>query len=163
MLPAYIANMMPVLVKHLPIGNAAINEKLFGCNKTYRGLAAGVLGGIFGILLQKSLHPWLNTWELLPYNELTIFNEAIYGILFGGGALFGDLLKSYFKRRLRIAPGQPWIPFDQLDFVAGSLIAMSLIYIPPLFYIFIIICITPILHLITNAAAYAIGIKKVWW
>jgi CDP-2,3-bis-(O-geranylgeranyl)-sn-glycerol synthase len=30
-------------------------------------------------------------------------------------------VKSFFKRRLGIAPGKPWIPADQLDYVVGAL------------------------------------------
>jgi hypothetical protein len=32
-----------------------------------------------------------------------------------------DSVKSFVKRRVGIAPGAPWIPFDQLDFVIGAL------------------------------------------
>jgi CDP-2,3-bis-(O-geranylgeranyl)-sn-glycerol synthase len=34
----------------------------------------------------------------------------------------GDALKSLVKRRVGIAPGAPWIPWDQLDFALGALV-----------------------------------------
>jgi CDP-2,3-bis-(O-geranylgeranyl)-sn-glycerol synthase len=37
------------------------------------------------------------------------------------GAVGGDLLKSFLKRRRRIPPGARWIPADQLDFVIGAI------------------------------------------
>lgn len=33
-----------------------------------------------------------------------------------------DSVKSFVKRRVGIAPGEPGIPFDQLDFVIGALV-----------------------------------------
>jgi TolB-like protein len=39
----------------------------------------------------------------------------------GVGAMAGDSAKSFVKRRLRIPPGRPWLPFDQVDFVMSSL------------------------------------------
>jgi CDP-2,3-bis-(O-geranylgeranyl)-sn-glycerol synthase len=44
------------------------------------------------------------------------------GFLLGLGAMAGDAAKSFFKRRLGIAPGHPWIPFDQIDFQIGALL-----------------------------------------
>jgi CDP-2,3-bis-(O-geranylgeranyl)-sn-glycerol synthase len=37
------------------------------------------------------------------------------------GALFGDITKSFFKRRVGKNRGEDWIPFDQIDFIAGAL------------------------------------------
>ncbi|HEU4368357.1 MAG TPA: CDP-archaeol synthase [Methylomirabilota bacterium] len=38
------------------------------------------------------------------------------------GALVTTLVQhGFFKRRLGIAPGRPWLPFDQFDFVLGAL------------------------------------------
>lgn len=48
------------------------------------------------------------------------------GLACGFGALGGDALKSLVKRRCGIAPGKPWMPADQLDFVIGGLVALSL-------------------------------------
>lgn len=163
MLPAYLANMMPVLLKWMPLGGFPVHEKFFGANKTWRGLASGVIGGIVGIGLQKILSPRLSNIELLPYGTFDVAQIFLYGMAFGGGALLGDLVKSFFKRRLKIAPGTMWFPFDQLDFVIGALLAVSIFYIPPALHIFVIIILTPLLHLATNATAYLLGLKKVWW
>jgi hypothetical protein len=32
---------------------------------------------------------------------------------------------SFFKRRMKISPGQAWVPADQLDFIAGGLLVLS--------------------------------------
>ncbi len=57
------------------------------------------------------------TGSLVPYSEWPLLGPA-----FGIGAMGGDSAKSFVKRRMGIAPGAPWIPIDQLDFVAGALL-----------------------------------------
>ncbi|MEK7172295.1 MAG: CDP-2,3-bis-(O-geranylgeranyl)-sn-glycerol synthase [Patescibacteria group bacterium] len=161
-LPAYIANTFPVLFKWLPFGNP-INEKLFGEHKTYRGLISGTLTGILIVFLQYKYSSYFKGIELMDYSYFSSQKIILIGICFGAGALFGDLIKSFFKRRLRIKDGHSWFPFDQLDFVIGSLIAVSPFYSPPLSNLIIILLITPILHFLTNIFAYLIGLKKVWW
>ncbi len=85
----------------------------FGAHKTVLGVAAGV-----GAALATSYLQHLTAWNggLLPHSRwLTI------GALCGVGAMAGDVLKSWAKRRKGIAPGARWVPADQLDFVLGAL------------------------------------------
>ncbi len=108
-LPAYVANMAPVFVRHtkflaypLDGGLKLGGERLLGANKTVRGLLFGTfMGGITGAVLQLFALPI--TWKI--------------GLLVGFAALLGDAVKSFFKRRIGIRPGGTWIPFDQLDFL----------------------------------------------
>lgn len=158
-LPAYVANMFPVFFTalKLPLGYP-ISERLFGKNKTYRGIIAGYLGALLILFLQRYLN--LTRISLINYQEINLF---FYAFLFGGGAVIGDLVKSFFKRRKGIAPGQPWFPFDQLDFIIGALIFVSPFYLLSWKNILVIIVLTPLLHFLTNVIGYSLRIKKVWW
>lgn len=162
-LPAYIANMCPVIFGKLkfPFG-ISINEKLFGKNKTYRGFYTGYIGALLILILQTHLHKSgiFTDYSLLNYQEINIF---LYAFLFGFGAITGDLVKSFFKRRIGIKPGQPWFPFDQLDLVLGAYIFCLPVYIFPWQNLLTLLLITPLLHFLTNVTAYFLGIKKVWW
>ena len=81
----------------------------------------------------------------------------------GFGALGGDLIKSLFKRRLNRKPGQPFVPFDQLDFVVGAL-AFSWIMVPlTLKAIGTIILLSFGLHIVTNHLAFFLGIRNEKW
>ncbi|MEK7524029.1 MAG: CDP-archaeol synthase, partial [Patescibacteria group bacterium] len=133
--------------------------------KTYRGLLSGILFGIIAIFLQQYLasFPWFEKISLLPYREFNAWQLIFVGALLGAGALLGDLLKSFFKRRLNIPAGEPWVPFDQLDFVVGALVAVSLVYPLPLWHTVAVMILTVPLHFIVNLAAFAMGLKKVWW
>lgn len=167
-LPAYVANTGPVIFGKLkmPFG-VPINSRLFGSHKTWRGFYAGYLFALAVLFLQfylagQSGPAWENfaQYQLLNYSEINLF---LYAFLFGIGAIFGDLVKSFFKRRLGYPPGSPWFPFDQLDLVIGTLVFLLPFYILPWQNIVVLIIATPILHILANVLAYKIGIKKVWW
>ncbi len=165
MLPAYISNMAPLFAKNIPWGEIPINERLFGNHKTVRGLVSGAVAGIIIVMLQSSLFQFnlFKTISVFSYEQLSLPFLLLFGLAFGAGALGGDLIKSFFKRKIGIRPGKPWIPFDQLDFVIGALIAVSPWSLPSSSHIIVILLITPLLHFLANITAYALGMKKVWW
>ena len=113
MAPAYLADMAPPFVKYWPAWNRPIAERWLGSHKTVIGFAFGVLAAIATAFLQSRL-----AWS----GGMTSYGDWLpLGLRFGVGAMAGDSLKSFVKRRLGIAPGRPWVPADQLDYVAGAL------------------------------------------
>lgn len=162
-LPAYIANTCPVfaMALKLPLGEP-INKKFLGENKSWRGFYSGYLGALGILFLQEYWQEAgvLEQYRLLDYSEINLF---LYAFLFGIGALTGDLVKSYFKRRLNKKPGSPWFPFDQLDLVAGGLIFVMPFYQLDWPYVLALVVVTPLLHFLTNLSGYLLGLKKVWW
>jgi CDP-2,3-bis-(O-geranylgeranyl)-sn-glycerol synthase len=38
------------------------------------------------------------------------------------GAIFGDLIESFIKRRLKIPSGAPFTPRDQTDYIVGMIV-----------------------------------------
>lgn len=156
-LPAYVANMCPVLFGKIPLLGSPIHEKLFGAHKTYRGFIAGFIGALAVLAIQQQVQ---TDYALLDYQQINIF---LYAFLFGIGALAGDAIKSFFKRRLKIKPGRPWFPFDQLDFVLGAYLFLLPVYIIPWQNLLAILILTPALHFLTNLIGYALKLKKVWW
>ena len=66
----------------------------------------------------------MGIWEINA-GELIISGGPIMIPIIGSicfGALFGDIIESFFKRRIGKNRGENWIPFDQLDFIVGVLI-----------------------------------------
>lgn len=130
LLPAGVANLVPPLgAKFLPLWDAPVdfaiyfrNRRLFGANKTWRGILLGLGAGAVVYQLQIMLgynFDVIRSLELFSYNQ-----HHWFGVLSAAGALGGDLVKSLIKRQLEIAPGRPWFPFDQLDWVAGVLLVI---------------------------------------
>lgn len=155
-LPAAFANMAPVLFKNIPIFNKPINIKLFGSHKTYRGFFFGIILAIAVSFLQFLISPYANL-SLIQY---TTNNFLLIGFLLGAGAITGDLVKSFFKRRLNIKPGNSFIPFDQIDWIIGAIIFTFPIIIYSLIQILSLLIICGLLHPLTNLLGYALKIKK---
>jgi CDP-2,3-bis-(O-geranylgeranyl)-sn-glycerol synthase len=150
-IPAYCANAAPVILgggRPLDGGRLFLDGKpILGSHKTVRGLISGVLLGSLAALI-------LNL--LLEYSILL-------GVLTSIGALMGDLVEAFFKRRLSLKPGESLPLADQLDFVLGAL-AFSFLVSPPTPLTFlIVILITPPIHLLTNFFAYKLGLKDNPW
>jgi len=117
MAPAYVANMAPPFVRYWKGWNRPISRRWLGTHKTVLGFVLGVVAATLTTFVQ-----WLLAWSgsLVAYEDWPLL-----GVLFGAGAMAGDSAKSFFKRRLGVEPGRPWIPFDQLDFVLGALLLVS--------------------------------------
>ena len=155
--PAYFANMVPVLVKKIPFLGKPINESKFGKNKTWRGLIFGTLIGVLVFWLQKlGYQKGFTSLALIDYNGFSV----LLGFLMGFGALIGDLVESYYKRRRNIPPGKVWIPWDQLDFVFGAIIFEAIVYTPPFSVIVILLVLSPLLHMLANYLGYLLKFNK---
>lgn len=161
MLPAYAANMAPVIFRSLPFletpidfGKKSGGKPIFGAHKTYRGLFFGVASAI--------LIAWIQF--IIPGPAILDYSSwLLIGVLMGIGAIAGDALASFFKRRRGIRPGRPWIPFDQLDFVIGALVMVSFLNPPGWQITVVAILLSFILHITVNHVAFYLGIRKEKW
>jgi CDP-2,3-bis-(O-geranylgeranyl)-sn-glycerol synthase len=164
-LPAFVANGMPVVARKLPgiaRWTTPINIKLFGANKTYRGFAVGVASAVICALIQFSLR---NVWFFKELNELhtSLGQSALVGLLLGFGALFGDLVKSFVKRRIGIAPGHAWPILDGIDYVLGAIVFIWPFYHATPLDVFVLLIAAPLLSLLANSSSYLLGWKDVWY
>lgn len=127
-LPAYIANASAVLVGGgIPIDFRKTwkdGRRILGDGKTWRGLFIGTLMGMIGGFGLSVGAKFINQTDF-AYVGLTDFYgfpmmiPIIFSICFG--ALMGDIIESFLKRRVGKKRGENWIPFDQLDFILGVL------------------------------------------
>jgi len=167
MLPAYFANMAPVIVKKIglfkfPIdfGKKLNNKSIFGKNKTFRGLIFGVLFAVIISFIQYFLY-LNNIFNDLSYVDYSSWLQ--FGLLMGFGAILGDLAESFVKRRINYEPGKSFFPFDQIDFVIGALLLSSFIVDLSLIVIMVIIVLSLILDIIVNHIAYYTGVRDEKW
>ena len=137
-----------------------------GDGVTWRGLIAGTLIGILTGAVQGYLAQFILP-EIGPYLITPIVTDIhsgiLIGFLLGLGALVGDALGSFLKRRIGIGRGKPAPILDQLDFIIVALIFVSPFVNMNLQFIAIAIILTLIIHLIANTFAYLLGIKDVWY
>jgi CDP-2,3-bis-(O-geranylgeranyl)-sn-glycerol synthase len=166
MLPAYVPNSAAAAIGGgTPIdGNRRWTDgrRLLGDGKTIRGFIGGVFCGCLIGGLQIFAQD-LSLVSALPQLQIQTV------ILLSSGALVGDMVKSFFKRRFAIERGGKWPVIDQYDFVAGACIFV-LIGNPEFVFTYLtlpimitIIVITPILHRVVNIIGYKLGVKEVPW
>lgn len=137
-----------------------------GDGVTWRGLIAGTLVGTLTGAIQGIIAPYIiaqfGQYIITPI--ITGIPEGIVvGFLLGFGALLGDAIGSFLKRRLGIGRGKPAPVLDQLDFIIVALILVSLVVKLTLPVVGIAIVLTLAFHLLTNTGAYLLGIKDVWY
>ncbi len=170
MLPAYCANMAPVVFKkYLPFldvpvdfGRKIKNKPIFGSTKTFRGFFVGILSAILIVFLQKFLldYSFFEKISIINYKE---YNFIVIGFIFGFGALFGDLMESFVKRRIGKSSSESWKIFDQLDYVVGTLLFISIVVGLNIAQILSITFLSLILTIIANQIAWKAGLRKERW
>ncbi|MEB3844875.1 MAG: CDP-2,3-bis-(O-geranylgeranyl)-sn-glycerol synthase [Desulfurococcales archaeon] len=156
-LPAMTANGSPVVAsrfygKGTPIdgGRSLGGKRLLGDGKTWEGLATGTIVGlltgiIIGVLLDRPVAYW-----------------ASIGALSGFGAMLGDIVGSFIKRRLGLPRGSPAPLLDQLDFYVGALVVLYFVGVRlSLSSVIIWAVIIFFLHRATNYLAYKLKLKSV--
>lgn len=169
-LPAAIANVMPIFASHwkflhgfdypMDFGRTFRGKRIFGAHKTLRGLIVGIIFATFVLWLQQLavLHFSFiaHITDQVDYAKLPVI---LLGPLFALGALLGDAVESFFKRRVGIKPGDGWFPFDQIDYIVGGAVAtMLFVQLSILQYIWLVF-LWLVIHVISTIIGYKLGLK----
>jgi CDP-2,3-bis-(O-geranylgeranyl)-sn-glycerol synthase len=157
--PAYCANAAPVIFgggKPMDFGKKFVDGKPFlGSHKTFRGFLAGIIvGTLVGVAQTVIFEQFL--FQYSPQFEYSI----LLGFMLSLGALTGDLIESFIKRRLNCSPGSSLPVADQLDFILGAFLFSIPVSSPSLLSALIILLITIPIHLLTNLGAALLHMKN---
>jgi len=157
--PAYCANAAPVIFgggQAMDFGKIFFDGKpLLGSHKTFRGFLAGLIIGTLVGLLQTLLFEHV----LFQYGSQFRY-DVFLGFTLSLGALTGDLIESFIKRRLDLSPGSSLPVADQIDFILGAFLFSIPVSPPSLLAALIILLITIPIHLITNLGAVLLKMKN---
>lgn len=173
-IPAYIANPSAVLFgggRPIDSGKKLKDgERVLGDGKTWRGFFGGVTAGIVMGLIQVGASSFFDE-EHFGFGRYPDFLFII--ILLAFGALTGDLIGSFVKRRFKIKRGQKALGLDQYDFLLGAWLLVLIfkfqwfidhfILWPHTLALITVIILTPFLHRGVNILGYKIGKKDVPW
>jgi len=145
--------------------------RILGDGKTWRGLAGGTLSGMVLGLIQVGIMTALDvpSWTYDPCILCTVF--ILFLLAFG--SMFGDMLGSFLKRRIKIARGAKAPGLDQYDFLIGTLILIIPIewawfyenMIDGIYWVGFIglIILIPFMHRAMNIIGFKMGKKDVPW
>ncbi len=172
-LPAYAANPLAVVWgggtpmdfgREWPDG-----RRVLGDGKTWRGFFGGGLSAmVVGALQWPSSALWA---ESLTLGALGTWLGPVAALAFG--ALLGDVLGSFVKRRLGMEKGRRAPVLDQYDFVLGAFLLTAVLFPgwvaanyvrgEALWGLVLILVLTPLLHRAVNIVGYRMGRKEVPW
>lgn len=171
-IPAYVANASALLVgggTPIDFGKTYKDgRRILGDGKTWRGLFAGAFLGMTSGFALSVVAKYAQLYSfpiyLADFTGFPYMIPLIFSICFG--ALLGDIIESFIKRRIGRERGEDWIPFDQLDFIIGVLfttllVSLMLYYVGLLSYnwfsanftlahVLTLLIATPFIHLFSN-------------
>ena len=140
-------------------------RRVFGDHKTVRGalvmisataLVVATLAASCGALHRQ-----------LSVSPFQIAHPLLWGLLLGTGYILGELPNSLIKRQLGIAPGAAatsarrpifWVA-DQLDWMIGVFLLLSIVWRADLWFIAVIAVLTLCVHPVMAALMVALGLK----
>jgi CDP-2,3-bis-(O-geranylgeranyl)-sn-glycerol synthase len=159
LLPIYVANASAMVFGGgTPLdldGRAWDKRPWLGKGKTFKGTFFGVFFGTMTALVLSAMFP-VQTAAMVP-------NFVLFGFLISCGALFGDIVESFFKRRLGFESGREWVLADQMDFIVGALFFGWFFFKPTLAQIIAILVISLVMHRAANWIAFKAKLKTVPW
>ena len=157
-------------------------KRVLGNGKTWQGFIGGVITGtITGVILivlsMFLIWPFVLNQIENPLYPMVLDNPIYLGAFFNPlfhvallrvflvslGAPLGDLIGSFFKRRLNLERGAPAPIIDQLDFLLGAIFLAYIIFPLDWMYILFALLITLLLHVLANTLAYKLGYSKEPW
>lgn len=171
-IPAYIANCIPPLlgkIKFLdyPLDNNKMlwGAPILGSHKTWRGLIAELIScSLFTWIFFEINHYFQSgIYENLGFSAYYKFGGIAFGALLGAGIIFGDVFFAFIKRRLRLRPGFPFVPFDQTNYVIGAFLFVEPIAHFGFNFWAILFFLTFFIHIIFNRIGYNLGLHKAKW
>lgn len=159
--PAYVSNAAPVVAvrffKRLhPLDGGMLfldGRRLLGNGKTVEGLISGTAAGFATGSIINLLIP-----SLITMTEVFLLSV---------GAMAGDILGAFVKRRAGLPSGSPAPLLDQLGFLLAALALVHLFKGLPSWMdsltLLALSLFTVFMHVGTNAAAYLLKLKDRWY
>ncbi len=144
---------------------------VFGKGKTVAGFLWGLLVGTGTGTLQSIIVGTLAIGWLTGFRPVHESALGTFGVVFpiALGAMCGDLLGAFLKRRLGYPRGASAPVLDQLDFAIGAW-AFLLVFSPDFFFatftvphLLVIAIMVPLLHRMTNIIGHRWGKKREPW
>lgn len=166
LIPAYAANGFPPLARGrypIDMGKKLFdNNRIFGDGKTIEGFFYGLIMGTFYGSVEWYLSPIFNEYATTQNLVLPLMTPFI-AFMISFGALFGDLISSFIKRRFKLKRGAEVPLLDQLNFVVGAIAFSFLFTRITIWMVLIMIVITPLIHRFASIIGYALKFKRVPW
>lgn len=158
-------NLWAGLARPIDGGVTLRGRRLFGANKTWRGVACAVIGCIAAVAVQAFVvGERAEPIAVLPYGRI---NVLLVGLALGGGAMAGELPNSFVKRQLGIPPGASgcgwrallFYAWDQVDLLTLTWPLLLIWITPDVPLVLMSFALAVLLHQLASVAGYALGAR----
>ena len=161
-------DVLTFLCRPIDRGRSFRGKRIFGDNKTYRGLAVVSLGTAIGFGLQSLLLHRSASIRSLELFDYAFFKSVAVGLAVGVSAMLSELPNSFIKRRFEIAPGsvaKGWkrlifYVYDQIDFLLGAWLVLAVVVPITVERALLSAGLLLVAHQLMSSAGYALGMRK---
>ena len=161
-------DVMAFLCRPIDLERSFRGKRIFGENKTWRGVVIVGLGTAVGFGLQSFvLHrsASIRSVELFDY---AFFKSVAVGLAVGVAAMLSELPNSFIKRRFEIAPGsvaKGWkraifYVYDQIDFLLGAWLVLAIVVTVTAGRVLFSAGLLLVAHQLMSSVGHALGMRK---
>jgi CDP-diacylglycerol--serine O-phosphatidyltransferase len=150
-------HMVVVKLNLFPFLRIPIHARLFGSNKTWRGVFVMPLATVLGVLYASSV--WPEVFD--PQYRVSL------GLLLGFAYILAEFPNSYVKRRIGIPPGKRaqknailFAFIDQADSALGCMIVYYLVLDISILILCCLVLCGALIHMLVNACLYMLKLRK---
>jgi len=161
-------NSLTFLCHPIDRGRNFNGKRLFGDNKTYRGIVVVGLGTSIGFGLQALLLHQIASIRSIELFDYTFSKAVALGLAVGVAAMLSELPNSFIKRRLEIAPGSAakgwkrliFYVYDQIDFLVGAWIVLAIVVPVTIERVLLSSGFLMVAHQLMSSIGYVLGMRK---
>jgi CDP-archaeol synthase len=161
-------DILAFLCRPIDRGRRFRGKRIFGDNKTYRGLVVVSLGTAIGFALQSLLLHRIASVRSIELFDYAFFKSVALGLAVGAAAMLSELPNSFIKRQFDIAPGtaaRGWkavvfYVYDQIDFLLGAWLALAIAVPVTVWRVSLSAVLLLVAHQIMSSVGYALGMRR---
>jgi hypothetical protein len=161
-------NLLAFLCRPIDRERSFRGKRIFGDNKTWRGVVVVSLGTAIGFGLQSLLLHRIASIRSIELFDYAFFKSAALGMAVGVAAMLSELPNSFIKRRFEIAPGsvaKGWkrvifYVYDQIDFLLGAWLILAIVIPVTVERALLSAVLLLVAHQLMSSAGYALGMRR---
>ena len=161
-------NILPLLCRPLDRGRKFRGKRIFGDNKTWRGVAVVSLGTAIGFGLQSLLLHRIAAVRSVELFDYAFFKSVTLGLAVGVAAMLSELPNSFIKRQFEIAPGtaaKGWkavifYVYDQIDFLLGAWLVLAIVIPVTAGRVLLSSGLLLVAHQLMSSVGYMLGMRR---
>ncbi len=161
-------DLLSFLCNPIDRGQSFRGKRIFGDNKTYRGVVVVGLGTAIGFVIQSLVLHRIASIRNLELFDYAFIKSAPLGFAVGVAAMLSELPNSFIKRRFEIAPGSAargwkmWVfyIYDQIDFLVGTWLVLAIVVPVTGERVLLSSGFLLVAHQLMSSVGYALGMRR---